>query len=724
MYLKKILLLFVMLISALAARADEGMWMLHLLKQQKLSEMKAMGLQLEDYDIYNPDGSSIKDAVVQFGGGCTGEVVSSQGLVLTNHHCGYGQIQSHSTLEHNYLEDGFVARTLSEELPNPGLRVTFIDRIEDVTGYVLQCLERDKEQDQDGILYLSPSYLKRIAREKLGQSFFEDNPGSDVELKPFFEGNQYFMFIKKIYSDVRLVAAPPSSIGKFGADTDNWTWPRHTGDFSLFRIYADEDGNPAEYSRDNVPLKPKRWLTISTKGADENDFAMILGFPGTTNKFYTSWEVLERRDIDNTVRINMRRVKQDVMLAEMLEDPQVKIQYASKYSGSTNAYKSSIGSNWAIDKRNFVETKRLQQERVMEWAKKNNRPEYIEALNTIEDVVVNKRSDLRFRSWMLNEGIVRGIEFANIPTVHADSLVVALQNGDTESAGYFVELLEADYWRFADNNYNPLVDMKVSKAMIAEYVRLVPRNKQPDAFADIYLRFDGDVDAYVDHVFETSVFGSEQNLNGFIADPSLEQLNADPMFRFAKSVRTELYLLSEQQSRFNNSFSLARRKYLDGILEMHGPLAYAPDANLTLRLAYGQLKGYVPRDAVYYNHQTTLDGIMEKEDPGNWEFVVPEKLVNLYRNGDFGRYAMRDGRMPVNFAASTHTTGGNSGSPVLNARGELIGINFDRNWEGVGGDIQYLPDYQRSIIVDVRYVLFVLEKYLGAAHLIEELDLN
>ena len=713
-------IIFLLVISAFA---DEGMWMLHLLKQQKLSEMKEMGLKLEDYDIYNPDGSSLKDAVVQFGRGCTGEVISSQGLVLTNHHCGYGQIQSHSTLENNYLDDGFLARTKADELPNEGLTVTFVDRIEDVTDYVKAALERDKDQDTDGVLYMSPSYLDKIAREKVGEEFLA-NPGAAVELKHFFEGNQYFLFFKKIYSDIRLVAAPPSSIGKFGADTDNWTWPRHTGDFSIFRIYADKDGNPAEYSEDNVPLKPKRWLTISTKGAEENDFAMILGFPGTTNKFYTSWEVEERRDIDNTVQINMRNVKQEVMLDEMLSDPQVKIQYASKYSGSTNAYKRAMGSNWAIDMRDFEGSKREQQERLIEWANSNNRPEYIDALNTIEDIVMNKRSDLRFRNMMLNEGITLGMEFARVPLGSYEALLSVLTLKDKKGRKDALEDLQNDYADFADKDYSPMVDKKVSKAMPKEYTNFIAPDKQPAYFSIIYDKFGGDTDLFIDYLFDTSIFGSKKNLDAFVAKPSLKKLNKDPMFSFAVSVRSERHNLTAQQSAYNNDFSLARRKYVQGILEMDGPIAYAPDANLTLRLAYGQLKGYVPHDAVYYYHQTTLDGIMEKEDPDNWEFVVPDKLKVLYANSDFGQYATKDGRMPVNFAASTHTTGGNSGSPVMNSNGELIGINFDRNWEGVGGDIQYLPDYQRSIIVDIRYVLFVVDKYLGAQHLIDELELN
>ncbi len=722
--MKKSLLILLVILSAFSLSADEGMWMLHLLKQQKYPEMKKMGLKLKDYDIYNPNGASLKDAVVQFGGGCTGEVISSQGLVLTNHHCGYGQIQNHSSLENNYLDDGFWAMTKAEELPNPSLTVTFIDKIEDVTEYVKECLARDKEMDKDGVLFLSPTFLKSIAIARVGADFLKNNAATDVEIKPFFNGNQYFMFTKKIYSDVRLVGAPPSSIGKFGADTDNWEWPRHSGDFALFRIYADKNGNPAAYSPDNVPLKPKRWLTISTKGADENDFAMMLGFPGTTHKYYTSWEVAERRDIDNAVRINMRRVRQEAMLNEMLADPQVKIQYASKYSGSTNAYKNAIGTNWAIDLRNFEQVKLDQQNRVLNWASKNSKPQYGQALNEIERII-KERSDLRYRNWMLNEGILRGIEFANVPVGAANSLVAAIEKNDKNEIETNAAQLLADYNRFANKDYNREVDKKVAKAMLKEYTKLIPREKQPKYFNVIYSQFNGDADKFVDYVFENSLFASEENLQRFVSDnKSAETLQNDPMFQFARSVIDEMRSLQSQLSAFDNPFAIARRTYVNGILEMDGPYAHFPDANLTLRLTYGQLKGYQPRDAVTYAHQTTLDGVMEKEDPDNWEFVVSDKLKSLYSNKDFGRYALPDGRMPVNFAATTHTTGGNSGSPVMNAKGELIGINFDRNWEGVGGDIQYLPDYQRSIIVDIRYVLFVIDKFAGATHLIDEMEIK
>ncbi len=721
--MKKTVLTTLFFFILFSLSADEGMWMLHLLKQQKLSEMQKLGLQLQDYDIYNPNGESLTDAILQFGNGCTGSVISSEGLILTNHHCGYGQIQNHSSLENNYLEKGFWAMNKKQELPNPELTVTFIERIDDVTDYVKQCLERDKELDKDGVLFLSPSYLNRIAKEK-AREYLNKNIGTDVEIKPFFEGNRYYMFSKKVYSDVRLVGAPPSSIGKFGADTDNWMWTRHTGDFCLFRIYTDKKGNPASYSPDNIPFKPKKWLQLSTEGVEENDFAMIIGFPGTTNKYYTSWEVAERRDIDNDVRINMREIRQKAMLEEMLKDPQVNIQYASKYSGSTNGYKSAIGSNWAIDNRKFIEVKREQQDQVSKWGSENNTSKYREALKTIENIV-NRRKDLRFREKMLFEGLQRGLEFASIPTKNADSLIVAFNEKDNNKIEPYTTLLRNDYLEFANKDYSAEVDKKISKAIIKEYIQKVSKENQPEAFATLHSEYNGDVDAFVDDIFKKSIFGSEENLKHFINENhTANALINDPMFNFSRSLIKEASELRQQLSEFNNPFAISRRDYLEGILAKDGETAHFPDANLTIRLTYGQVKGYAPRDAVLYDYQTYMDGIMEKEDPNNWEFVVPEKLKKLYLYKDFGKYSAKNGKMPVCFLATTHTTGGNSGSPVMNGKGELIGLNFDRNWEGVGGDIEYLPDYQRSIIADIKYILFIIDKYAGAEHLIKEMNIK
>lgn len=705
-------------IFSLSASADEGMWVLPLLQQQNLPEMRALGLKLQDYEIYSPENASLKDAVVIFGGGCTGEVVSPDGLVLTNHHCGYGAIQSHSTLEHDYLTEGFWATSRSEELPNPGLSVTFIDRIEDVTDYVKEALKKDN--DPEGINYLSPKYLNGLAKARVGEKFLADNPGTEVEIKPFYGGNQYYMFTKKIYRDVRLVGAPPSSIGKFGSDTDNWMWPRHTGDFSVFRVYADANGNPAEYSERNVPLRPKRWFKISVRGVNEGDYAMMMGFPGRTNHYYTSWEVAERRDIDNTVRINIRELRQKVMLEEMLKDPQVRIQYASKYAGSENAYKNAIGSNWAINKRDFEQVKRAEQEALLAWADEQGKSEYREALNQIRDIVAD-RHDLRFRQWMLNEALRIGIEFVSVPT-EINPLVEALK-GKTADRQKELDQMTAAFRRFFDKDYVPEVDKKIAKVMLTEYRRLIPHTSQPAYFAIIDKKYKGDIERFLDDIFAKSIFASRENYNKFLKRPTAKALLNDPMVLFAQSVENERENLSNSLKSYDAAYNRAHRTYVKGLLEMEKDKKHWPDANFTLRLTYGQVKGYHPRDCVYYTHQTTLDGVMEKEDSTNWEFVVPQKLKDLYRAKDFGRYATKDGRMPVAFCATTHTTGGNSGSPVMNANGELIGINFDRNWEGVGGDIEYLPDYQRSIIVDIRYVLFLIEKYGGAEGLLQEMEI-
>jgi len=705
-------------IFSLSASADEGMWVLPLLQQQNLPEMRALGLKLQDYEIYSPENASLKDAVVIFGGGCTGEVVSPDGLVLTNHHCGYGAIQSHSTLEHDYLTEGFWATSRSEELPNPGLSVTFIDRIEDVTDYVKEALKKDN--DPEGMNYLSPKYLNGLAKARVGEKFLADNPGTEVEIKPFYGGNQYYMFTKKIYRDVRLVGAPPSSIGKFGSDTDNWMWPRHTGDFSVFRVYADANGNPAEYSERNVPLRPKRWFKISVRGVNEGDYAMMMGFPGRTNHYYTSWEVAERRDIDNTVRINIRELRQKVMLEEMLKDPQVRIQYASKYAGSENAYKNAIGSNWAINKRDFEQVKRAEQEALLAWADEQGKSEYREALNQIRDIVAD-RHDLRFRQWMLNEALRIGIEFVSVPT-EINPLVEALK-GKTADRQKELDQMTAAFRRFFDKDYVPEVDKKIAKVMLTEYRRLIPHTSQPAYFAIIDKKYKGDIERFLDDIFAKSIFASRENYNKFLKRPTAKALLNDPMVLFAQSVENERENLSNSLKSYDAAYNRAHRTYVKGLLEMEKDKKHWPDANFTLRLTYGQVKGYHPRDCVYYTHQTTLDGVMEKEDSTNWEFVVPQKLKDLYRAKDFGRYATKDGRMPVAFCATTHTTGGNSGSPVMNANGELIGINFDRNWEGVGGDIEYLPDYQRSIIVDIRYVLFLIEKYGEAERLLQEMEI-
>lgn len=713
---KKLFLpLLALLCLVQAAHADEGMWLMQQLGQ-KYAQMKARGLKMKEYDLYNPNGTSLKDAVVLFDGGCTGEVVSNRGLVLTNHHCGYDMIQAHSTLENNYLENGFWAMREADELPNKNTSVVFIDKIEDVTDFVKKELKSIK--DPNSMAYLSPKYLQGLAEKKVGKNFEKKNPGLSVEIKAFYGGNLYLMFTKKTYTDIRLVGAPPSSIGKFGADTDNWIWPRHTGDFSIFRIYGDKDGNPAPYSKDNVPLKPKRFFNISLGGVQKDDYAMIMGFPGTTHRYFTASEVDEWKSIDNDIRIKMRDIRQGVMLQEMLADPQIKIMYSAKYAASQNAYKRAIGANWAIKTRGLRETKQGMQDRMIAWGKAHGRPEYEKAIREI-DATVAKRADMRRRYWMIEEGLIRGIEFSRAP-IPSEQDIKDLNGKNRDKA---IEKLRTRYENFANKDYSVEVDKKIAVAMLTEYLKEISYEHLPIHLRLVKDKLAGNIQAYVDDLFARSIYGSKAQFEAFAAEPSIERLQEDPMILFASSVFDEYRKLYKDLRPYDDPILRAQRTYIAGLLEMDGDQDQFPDANLTLRFTYGQVKGYQPRDNVYYGHQTTLAGVMEKEDPNNWEFVVDPKLKAVYESKDFGRYADPSGYMPVAFCATTHTTGGNSGSPVMNADGNLIGINFDRNWEGVGGDIQYLADYQRSIIVDIRYVLLIIDKVGGCQRLIDEMNL-
>ena len=711
---KSLFALLVALGVSSLARADEGMWLLEQLSK-KYPELVKRGLAMQEYDLYNPNGTSLKDAVVHFDGGCTGEVISSQGLVLTNHHCGYDAIQKLSSVEHNYLEDGYWAKSFAEELPAEGVVVSFVDKIEDVTAYVQA--ELKKIRKGTGMEYLSRHYLDGLARKRVGEAYLKAHPGTSVEIRPFYNGNKYLMFTNKVYSDIRFVGAPPSAVGKFGADTDNWKYPRHVGDISIFRIYADANGNPAPYSKSNVPLKPKRWFNISTDGVQKEDLAMIMGFPGRTNHFFLPSEVEEWKTIDNDIRIRMRQIRQEVMLKDMLADPKVNIMYAAKYARSQNAYKRAIGANFGIEKNNFKATKQQEMESLLEWSKANapkSYRSYAEAIATIDKAIAGRR-DMRRQFWYLDEGLWQAIEATRAPGVDdpltaTDRAFVAYNNKD----------------------YLPALDAKIAKAELAEYTSQIDRKDWPEAIADGIDQF-GSVESYVDVMFAQSTFTTPEGFEAFKKLSPKEQqvvLTTDLMSRFAASVRTKREQLTRALRAFDNPIDLARRTYVGGILAQRGEENLWPDANSTLRFTFGNVRGYSPVDGVEYQVPTTLRGVMEKEDPTSWEFAVPARLKEIYAKQLYGagqRWAFKNAfggyEMPVNFAATTHTTGGNSGSPVFNKYGDLIGINFDRNWEGVGGDIQYLPSYQRSIICDIRYVLLLIDQLGECPRLIDELSL-
>jgi len=690
------------------------MWLLEQLSK-KYPELVKRGLAMQEYDLYNPNGTSLKDAVVHFDGGCTGEVISSQGLVLTNHHCGYDAIQKLSSVEHNYLEDGYWAKSFAEELPAEGVVVSFVDKIEDVTAYVQA--ELKKIRKGTGMEYLSRHYLDGLARKRVGEAYLKAHPGTTVEIRPFYNGNKYLMFTNKVYSDIRFVGAPPSAVGKFGADTDNWKYPRHAGDISIFRIYADANGNPAPYSKSNVPLKPKRWFNISTDGVQKEDLAMIMGFPGRTNHFFLPSEVEEWKTIDNDIRIRMRQIRQEVMLKDMLADPKVNIMYAAKYARSQNAYKRAIGANFGIEKNNFKATKQQEMESLLEWSKANapkSYRSYADAIATIDKAIEGRR-DMRRQFWYLDEGLWQAIEATRAPG--ADDPLTA-----TDRA----------FLAYNNKDYLPALDAKIAKAELAEYTRQIDRKDWPEAIADGIDQF-GSVESYVDVMFAQSTFTTPEGFEAFKKLSPKEQqvvLTTDLMSRFAASVRTKREQLTRALRAFDNPIDLARRTYVGGILAQRGEENLWPDANSTLRFTFGNVRGYSPVDGVEYQVPTTLRGVMEKEDPTSWEFAVPARLKEIYAKQLYGagqRWAFKNAsggyEMPVNFAATTHTTGGNSGSPVFNKYGDLIGINFDRNWEGVGGDIQYLPSYQRSIICDIRYVLLLIDQLGECPRLIDELSL-
>lgn len=718
--MKKHLLIAILSLSALTSRADEGMWMLTDLKAQNEAAMMELGLQIPIEQVYNPDGISLKDAVVHFGGGCTGEIISAEGLVLTNHHCGYGAIQQHSTVEHDYLTDGFWAMSREEELPCKGLTVTFIDRILDVTKYVEEQLRKD--DDPNGTNYLSPKYLATVAERFAKAENIEITPATKLELKAFYGGNRYYLFVKTVYSDIRMVGAPPSSIGKFGADTDNWMWPRHTGDFSMFRIYADKNGKPAEYSKDNVPLKVKKHLKISLAGIQENDFTFVMGFPGRNWRYMISDEVKERMETTNFMRRHVRGARQEVLMEQMLKDPAVRIHYASKYASSANYWKNAIGMNEGLVRLKVLDTKKAQQELLLTRGREKGDDSYQKAFDEIRSIVAHRRGAM-YHQQAINEALVTALDFMKIPST--DGLKKALQSKDKAKIKEETAKLKKAGEKYFESVPYPEVERIVGKTMLKTYAGYIPEEERISIFKVINTRFKGDSDAFVDACFDYSIFGTKENFEKFINRPTLNKLDKDWMILFKYSITDGLLKTALAMKEANRNYDAAHKVWVKGMIDMRreAGIPIYPDANSTLRLTYGKILSYEPADGAVYNYYTTLKGVMEKEDPDNWEFVVPAKLKQLYNKKDFGRYAMKNGEMPICFIVNTDNTGGNSGSPVFNSKGELIGTGFDRNYEGLTGDIAFRPASQRAAVVDIRYTLFIIDKFAGASHIIKELDI-
>lgn len=705
---------------SLAGYADEGMWMLTDLKKQNAAVMQDLGLDISIDKVYCPDSISLKDAVVHFGGGCTGEVVSSEGLVLTNHHCGYQYIQQHSSVEHDYLTDGFWAMSRAEELPCEGLTITFIDRILDVTDYVQEQLKKD--DDPEGLNYLSPSYLSTVAERFAKKENIKTDDFTVLELKPFYGANKYYLFVKTVYKDIRMVGAPPSSIGKFGADTDNWMWPRHCGDFSIFRIYASKDGKPANYAADNVPLKVKKHLSINMGGIKEGDFTFVMGFPGRNWRYMISDEVEERMQTTNFMRDTVRGVRLRVLGEEMAKDAKTRIQYAAKYASSANYWKNAIGMNEGLVSLKVLDRKKDEQKRLLAFGEETGNDSYRQAYETIKQIVA-KRHDAVYHQQAIYEALMLGTEFSKIPDT--DKLLASLEKNDPKGIKAAVAALDEQGKKFFNKDYSTAVDRKVSKQLIALYAQLIPAGQRIGIFKLIDDKFGGNTDAFVDACFDKSIFRSPEALAAFLKNPNAGKLKNDPMVQYAKSVKEGYKAMDEAMKAETNAYNRAHKTWVAGMLALkqkEGKAIY-PDANSTLRLTYGKIGSYEPADGKEYLYYTTLKGVMEKEDPDNPEFVVSPKLKELYEKKDFGPYAMPDGRMPVCFVTATDNTGGNSGSPVFNAKGELIGVGFDRNYEGLTGDIAYNPQLQRAACVDIRYVLFVIDKYAGAKHLIDEMTI-
>lgn len=694
--------------------AHEGMWMLNMLKKINEAEMQGLGLKLSADDIYNINKSSVKDAIGRMNYGmCTVEMISAEGLTLTNHHCAYDAIQSHSTVEHDYLTDGFWAKTKADELPIEGMVVSYLVRIDDVSDRFNSQLSPDMSEDERGAKVREISTM--VQQEMMQNNQYE------VDVKSFFGGNEFYAFSYITYTDVRLVGAPPSSIGKFGGDTDNWMWPRHTGDFSLLRVYADKDGNPAAYSKDNVPHRPKHFLPVSLDGVQEDDFAMILGYPGSTDRYLSSFGVKQALEIDQPARVKIRGEKLRLMKEDMDASDEVRIKYASKYAGVSNYWKYFQGQMRGLKRLNVYDKKQKLEDDFVSWANgdMNRKSKYGEAVPALREGYAG------IEKYKLAETYLQEAAFGSeilLMAYRAGQLKAALDAEDEQMIeGTKAALIERAKGHFKD--YNKGTDMKVTARMMEMYAEAISTEFQP-AFMLKAGGKNADWDKWTKKMFDKSVFASKAGLMSFLESPSAKKLDKDPAMT-AINQFLDIYRgkIGAGAGPYYSMTEKGYRQLIAGLREMNPDKAYYPNANSTMRLTYGVVGDYIPADGMKYDYVTTTDGILEKEDPSNDEFIVPEYLKELIQKEQFGEYADENGDMIVCFISNNDITGGNSGSPVINGKGELIGLAFDGNWEAMSGDIAFEPELQRTISVDIRYVLFVIDKYAGAKHLIEEMKL-
>jgi hypothetical protein len=692
------------------------MWIPLLLKKYKIEDMQRAGFKLTAEDVYSVNQACLKDAVVIFGGGCTGELISGEGLLITNHHCGYGNIQRHSTVEHDYLTDGFWAMSRGEELPNPGLSVTFLIRIEDITDTALAGVTSNmKAADREKTILENAKKIQTEATKGTGYT---------ARISPFFNGNQYFLFVYESYPDVRLVGAPPSAIGKFGGETDNWIWPRHTGDFSLFRIYVGADNRPAAYSASNVPYKPKKFFPISLKGVEKGDFTMVFGYPGRTTEYIPSFVIESQVNYTIPTSVDLRTKRLDIIMAAMETSPKIRIQYSAKKSGIANSWKKNQGVLLGLKKVGAIARKKEFEKQFQEWVESDTgrKAEFGDLLSQYQDIV-NKQAPYELANTYLKEAgeAAEIIGFAG----RFSSLVDLAFKGDAEEVTKQADRLKSGVEAYF-KDYDAPTDQKLLAVMMEAYAKGISAEFQPELLKKVTVDFKGDFVKYAQFVFDKSVLDDQEAvkllLTGFNAK-SAKKLSGDPAFLMMKSMaKLQKESINPGLAKGQDLVPELQRKYMQAQMDMQPKKLFYPDANSTLRVTYGKIDDFTPADGIQYKPFTTLDGIIEKDNPEIYDYRVPEKLKQLYLAKDYGQYVSGTS-VPVCFIASNHTSGGNSGSPVINADGQLIGINFDRNWEGTMSDIMYDPDLCRNISLDIRFALFIIDKFAGATHLIKEMQL-
>ena len=702
------LLAIAVIFLTFAAKADEGMWLLKELNKQSIARMQELGFTFPIDKIYDEQNASLKDAVVIFGGGCTGVAVSDKGLIFTNHHCGFGAIQKLSSVEDDYLKDGFAAKDMNSELAADGLAVSFVRSTKDVTNDIMSKI---------------PSVLSEIQRQQAIDSVseiltkeYKDDPFTQARVVPFYAGNKYYMVVYDVFRDVRLVVAPPSSIGKFGGDTDNWMWPRQTGDFSVFRVYANKDNRAAEYSAENIPYTPKFVVPVSLAGYKENDYAMTIGFPGTTKRYLSSWGIQRMIDSENKPRIEVRGEKQKIWREAMNQSDAIRIKYASKYAGSSNYWKNSMGMNEALDKLGIVKEKEAVEAELESWIESNPaaKAKYGNTLASLKDAYTSSTENALFTTYFM-ETFRNGIELIRFANT---LLAFDVNNTEKDKEDFINERIINSY-----KDYEPELDKRVLPVMLRLYASRVPSENLPDVYKTINKKFKGDYEKYAAWLFKNSKFTNLDDLMILLKKKDNKDILKDPAMDLALSAKDMGYELSERMIDSFEKIIRAEREFMAALMEMNPDYAYSSDANFTQRLSYGSVQGYEPRDGVWYNYYTTTKGILEKEKPGDPEFNVQPEILSEIRKEDFGKYGNEEGELVTCFLSNNDITGGNSGSPVFNGKAELLGLAFDGNWEALSGDIVFEPEMQRTISVDVRYVLYTIDKIMKAPHIIEELKL-